>query len=197
MAENIYRFKKNSGSKKCHIIAYSFAGIDARAAISMYGAHKNVWSLTTLSTPHLGCRLIDLLHRYGHDEDMLVKMQTPFTLLGMNLKNVTEYCTKNMEAFNEVVQDHKDVSYYSFGSKKKDEELSDLLREAYEPLTGRELQNETDGIIMPDEAHWGQHLLTFDSDHFEVMGLNGRVNPRHVCNLVFDNLRVCEGTREL
>lgn len=39
-------------NEKVHLVAYSFAGADARAAISMFGAHEFVSSLTTICTPH-------------------------------------------------------------------------------------------------------------------------------------------------
>lgn len=50
----------------CHLGAYSFAGVDARAAISLNGASDYVKSLTTVCTPHLGCQLIDKV--YGESQ---------------------------------------------------------------------------------------------------------------------------------
>ena len=44
---------------KVHLVTYSFGGIDARAAISMFDAHEFVQSLTTICSPHHGLRLID------------------------------------------------------------------------------------------------------------------------------------------
>ena len=41
-----------------HLVTHSFAGVDARAAISMFGADRDVKSLTTIATPHTGLTLI-------------------------------------------------------------------------------------------------------------------------------------------
>ena len=42
------------------------------------------------------------------------------------------------------------------------------------------------------ECRWGKYLLTFDHDHFELVGLNPSVKPKHVANLVTDNLKKSE-----
>ena len=34
--------------------------------------------------------------------------------------------------------------------------------------------------------------MTFEHDHLEIIGFNPRVNPRHVCNVVVDNIRLNE-----
>ena len=47
-------------------------------------------------------------------------------------------------------------------------------------------------MVEVQECRWGTYLVTFDHDHFEVIGLNAAVKPRHVANLVTDNLKKCE-----
>ena len=42
MAKHIERLCNKLGTRKCHLAAHSFTGIDARAAISLYGADKYV-----------------------------------------------------------------------------------------------------------------------------------------------------------
>lgn len=46
------------------------------------------------------------------------------------------------------------------------------------------------------ECRWGEYVLTFDHDHFEVVGLSPNVRPRHVAALITDNLRKCEIDRQ-
>ena len=36
--------------------------------------------------------------------------------VGLSLKNVQEFSGKNMEAFNEIVEDCENVGYYSMGA---------------------------------------------------------------------------------
>ena len=50
----------NFKDQKVHLVAHSFVGIDLRAATGMMGLGSDrVKSVTTLSSPHLGCRLVD------------------------------------------------------------------------------------------------------------------------------------------
>ena len=47
-------------------------------------------------------------------------------------------------------------------------------------------------MVEVNECQWGKYLLTFDHDHFEVIGLNPAVKVKHVANIVTDNLRKVE-----
>ena len=87
-----------------------------------------------------------------------------------------------------ICEDSPDVNYYSFGSKKRELQISELLRPGYELITEHKIQYECDGMVEVGECAWGQYLVTFDNDHFEVVGL-GETDVRHVANLVTDNLR--------
>jgi hypothetical protein len=42
MSKSLNKLLDRVGENDCHLVAHSFAGIDARAAISMYGAHNRV-----------------------------------------------------------------------------------------------------------------------------------------------------------
>jgi hypothetical protein len=93
--------KSYSKNTKLHVVAYSFAGVDARAAISMFGANKNVQSLTTVCSPHHGMKLIDNYHKdEGRYE--LSRLDKPLEILGLSLKNFEEFSSRNMRAFNSI-----------------------------------------------------------------------------------------------
>ena len=72
------------GAKSCHLIATSFAGVDARAAISMLGGSDHIQSLTTVSSPHHGMRLID---RLGEDPEHVwfENLERVFEILGTSI----------------------------------------------------------------------------------------------------------------
>uniref|UniRef100_A0A7S3I180 Uncharacterized protein n=1 Tax=Favella ehrenbergii TaxID=182087 RepID=A0A7S3I180_9SPIT len=91
-----------------------------------------------------------------------------------------------------VAEDSESVSYFSFGTKKRELQISELLRKGFEVITEHKIQYECDGMIETNECRWGTYLLTFDHDHFEVIGLNPSVPPKHVASLVTDNIRKCE-----
>ena len=113
-------------------MTHSFAGIDARAAISLYDAHLDIKSLTTIATPHTGCRLIQNMRDQSLDGNGFEWLERSFGVVGMGIKNIHEFSQRNMDDFNLVAEDHPDVDYFSFGTKKRELLLSELLRRGYE-----------------------------------------------------------------
>lgn len=99
MAKHIKNMLQRTNSERCHLIAYSFAGVDARAAISIYGADEHVRSLSTISSPHLGMKALDYGIGYDH-RGHFNQMSRVFDALGISRKNVVEYSTGNMKVFN-------------------------------------------------------------------------------------------------
>ena len=67
-----------------------------------------------------------------------------------------------------------------------------MLRANFEKITQHRLEVETDGLVRLEDQQWGKYLLTFEHDHLEIIGFNHRVSPRHVTNLVVDNIRLNE-----
>ena len=78
------------GKDRVHLVTHSFAGVDARAAISMYGSHHDVRSLTTIATPHLGSRLVQEMRHRSDDGDMKY-MERALGIVGLGIKNVQEF----------------------------------------------------------------------------------------------------------
>jgi triacylglycerol esterase/lipase EstA (alpha/beta hydrolase family) len=64
LAYNLKELTEKHGLSRAHLVTHSFTGVDARAALSLFGASAHVRSLTTLSSPHLGMRLVDNCQRY-------------------------------------------------------------------------------------------------------------------------------------
>jgi hypothetical protein len=52
-----------------------------------------------------------------------------------------------MRAFNQVCTDVYGVKYSSFGAKRKEAQICELLRANYEIITEHQIENETDGLI--------------------------------------------------
>ena len=76
-------------------------------------------------------------------------------------------------------------------------QLSELLRKGFEIITEHKIQYECDGMFEVNECRHGTYLLTFDHDHFEVVGLNSAVKPTHVAGLLTDNIRKIEIDKNL
>jgi hypothetical protein len=122
-------------------------------------------------------------------------MEHAFDILGMSKKNVEEFASDNMQDFNEVAVDADSVGYYSFGSKKKELEISEVLRPAYKIITDFAIETECDGMVDVHSTKWGTYILTFNQDHFEIAGMQPGTKS-HVVNILTDNLRVDELIQE-
>ena len=57
----IERILEETGAEKVNIVAHSKGGLDARYAITHLGLADRVASLTTINTPHRGCKFADVL----------------------------------------------------------------------------------------------------------------------------------------
>ena len=97
-----------------------------------------------------------------------------------------------MAAFNQVCEDSENVKYYSISSKKEALTMNHMLRDGHDIIVNDTMGVYCDGMVTDKEAKWGEHLLTFQNDHFEVMGFEPGHNPTNVMNVVADNTRLAE-----
>lgn len=56
---------------------------------------------------------------------------------------------------------------------------------------------ENDGVVGHDECQWGEHLVNFEADHTEIVGINPYEQLESVFNLVEDNARQQEAQAQL
>jgi hypothetical protein len=70
--------------------------------------------------------------------------------------------------------------------------MSELLKPGFEIITNHEMLHECDGMNRVSDMKWARYLLTFDHDHFDVVGFNPSMNPLHIAAIVTDNLRLSE-----
>lgn len=63
LKDRVEEVLRETGKKRVNLIGYSTGGIDARYMIWKYGMGGRVASLTTISTPHQGSELADLVYR--------------------------------------------------------------------------------------------------------------------------------------
>ena len=195
LTEKVKKIMDKHPDKKAraHLQAFSFAGIDARCALSLNGLNEYVRSLTTLCSPHHGMTLID--KSVGIEERFYVDIthsHRALEVLGVTLESVKEFGSRNMRAFNKVCEDKEDVMYFSFGAKRKQPQICELLRPNFPIITEHQIEVETDGLIRTPDTRWANYMVTLEHDHFEAGGLNPRVAVNHICNLMTDCGRVSE-----
>ena len=192
LAKNLARALDKMKVHRCHLVSHSFTGVDARAAISMYGAADRVKSLTTLSSPHHGLSLIDMALQSERFNNEAMLIEKAFEMLGLTRRSAEEFTSWNMKDFNTVCDDAPHVDYFSIGAYKDGKLMNPLLKHGHDMVVGKRFDVQTDGLVMDEEARWGKYLLTFNNDHFEMVGFEPEHDPANIYNLVADNARVCE-----
>lgn len=164
-------------------MTHSFCGVDSRAALSLYGAHAYVRSVTTLSSPHQGMWLVDNALR--HPERCPIELaEKAIEAVGLSQRNALEFTSDNLRDFNASVEDAPGVEYFSVGAHKARLQSSDLLRQSHEGVVGPGKTDnpvggiKSDGLVRPEEAVWGRYLLTFpEHDHLDIAGFNADFKP--------------------
>ena len=93
-----------------------------------------------------------------------------FEILGITRRAAEEFTTPNIQAFNEVCPITPGVDYYSIGAWKDGAIMNPLLKMGFDIIIGRKFGDSCDGLVRDSEAHWGKYLLSFNNDHFEMLG---------------------------
>ncbi len=163
--QKILQIVKETGCGKVNIIAHSKGGLDARYAISVLGMEQYVASLTTMSTPHGGCKVVDKACRLPDGLYRFVARQFDKTFRKFGDKNpdfyqaTRQFSTQDSQRFNAVVQDSPLVYYQSYMSVMKKASSDRLLSIPYR-LT-KALEGENDGLVGIESAKWGQFQELF------------------------------------
>jgi len=174
---------------KVNIVAHSLAGIDARAMIGLLGGNNYVNSLTTISSPHRGSVLAD----WFIETQNSAHVDPVCTFLGVWKESFEEFNSKNMKDFNDVVGDSPDVKYFSVAGQKDHLAVSIPLRKTHAHILNRDrVANENDGVVTTRAAKWGEHLITFDADHMQIVGADTTYNWKRAFSLISDNLKASQ-----
>lgn len=164
LKENILKIIEETGCEKVNIIAHSKGGLDSRYAISALGLSKYVASLTTINTPHRGCKYVDfLLDKIPEPVKNFIakKYNSIFIKLGDKnpdfLSGVIDLTASKCKEFNKNVLDAKGVLYQSVTSKMKNVfSASFPLNLGY--LFAKKFDGENDGLVEVSSAKWGEFL---------------------------------------
>lgn len=178
-----------NGAEKVNIIAHSKGGLDSRYAISHLGMDKYVATLTTINTPHYGCKFVDmLLGKIPESIQGFVdrKYNKLFTALGDKdpsfLDGVYDLTYKNCSELNASTPDSRLVSYRSVMSKMNS------IRSAGFPLNIGYLLNKpygkgNDGLVTVESGLYGEN-----SKMIEHKGKRG-ISHGDVIDLFRENIK--------
>jgi triacylglycerol lipase len=159
LQKRIIEILDKTGSEKVNLIAHSKGGIDARYMISRLGMGDKTASLTTLSTPHRGSYIADIVvNKLIKDSKLYsVLMDMYGKIIGDkspdSSKVIEELTTEHMQQFNREVADCPSVYYQSYGAELNKGSNDPLFYFSYKLLYEKEGPN--DGMVSVDSSKWG------------------------------------------
>ncbi len=165
--KKIFQVLSETGCEKVNIIAHSKGGLDARYAISKLEMEPYVASLTTMNTPHRGCRFVDYACRLPDGLYRFVASCFDHTFSMFGDKNpdfytaTRQFSTTESQRFNEDVKDAPQVYYQSYTSRMKHPWSHLLLSIPYCMI--HPLEGENDGLVSVSSAKWGEFKGVFSN----------------------------------
>ncbi|MCL1938267.1 MAG: alpha/beta hydrolase [Candidatus Azobacteroides sp.] len=162
-------------SKKVNIIAHSKGGIDSRYFVWKYNNDDRIASLTTLSTPHRGAEIADLIYKQKivHSDKTKKTLKIFGKLYGdinPDLYNVNyQLTTEKMREFNENIGMDQRVYYQSMYTTMKNS-FDDLMF-YYSHRYIQNISGDNDGIVSEHSAQWGKNIVKIEGgiSHAEII----------------------------
>ena len=163
LAQRIKQIVSETGCEKVNIIAHSKGGLDCRYAVSHCGADAYTASLTTINTPHRGCRFADyLLEKIpeGVKNSIAKSYNAALRKAGDDnpdfLAAVTDLTDKNCSVLNQTTADMPEIYYQSVGSK-----LNKATNGKF-PLNftyhiAKHFNGANDGLVSESSFRWGEN----------------------------------------
>ena len=156
----ILEIVKETGCEKVNIIAHSKGGLDARYMISKLEMRDYVASLTMMSSPHKGCKFVDIACKLP---DKIYKSIATFfdnRYKSIGDKNPDfytasrQFSTYHSKKFNEEVKDVEQVYYQSYATVVKSIFSDYIVSIPY--ILVKLTEGENDGLVSIDSAKWGE-----------------------------------------
>ena len=164
-------------SEKVNIIAHSKGGIDSRYFIWKHNSEDRVASLTTISTPHHGSELADLIYKKPIFHSLIVKKALNifgklYGDVNPNLYNANYQLTSDkMKEFNENISIDDRVYYQSLYTTMRNS-FDDLMF-FYSHWYLKNISGENDGVVTEKSAKWGKNIKKIENgiSHTEIIDL--------------------------
>lgn len=171
--------------QKTHIIAHSMGGLDSRFMLSPANPNRiqlPIRSLTTISTPHRGSSIADLLDSSERSDSFprlpfsskIDPLQEILNRLNISLDGLRDLTTANCQAFNARFVDNPDVRYFSVaGSGRTGPLPTSALLLPLHAFVSDKTGEPNDGLVTTASAQCGQFDPdTWPGDHAEEIGHN-------------------------
>lgn len=196
MENRVNQFKKglerivDKYEQKAHVVGYSFAGVLPRAYISLNSGEYFIDTILTVGTPNTGSRFADLLIQKDPN-DIMFQMEPGIRSAGLHVDWLREeYSSKTMFDFNNTWPASPDVKYFSVGGRRIKVKTAESIRFCHEFIRNNfEEEIGLDGLVCVKEAEYGKHLVNFDADHFELVGMKQNFDASKLFELYSNTLK--------
>ena len=196
LKDTIDKILLETNSDKVNIIAHSKGGIDSRYLIWKYDYGDKVASLTTISTPHHGSEIADLIfsQKIVHTRTTKKALDIFGTLYGdtnPDMYNLNyQLTTEKMTEFNELVTMDQRVYYQSFFSTMRNPCDDFMFFSSFHYL--KKVCGSNDGVVTEASARWSDNFTVFHGiSHGEIIDykmrkISGIDIPQIYLNIVKD-----------
>ncbi len=191
--EIIEKALQETGAEKVNIIAHSKGGLDARYLISGLHMEEKVATLTTVSTPHRGSGIIEILEKLPDSTYRRIAgfVDKSFQKVGdkhpdcyhASKQLSPEFCRR----FNEAYPDSPKVYYQSYASVMKCA-LSDYIMAIPHLLLYWKDRSPNDGLVTVESAKWGEFKKVFRNKHLRGISHVDMIDLRRDDIYIFDVL---------
>jgi triacylglycerol lipase len=202
--ENILSILSKTGAGKINLIAHSKGGLEARYMISSMNMGKHIASLTTISTPHHGSKIIDIV--YGLPvflfRSISFFVDLFFKILGDKHPDFYNACRQisgiYCRGFNEINTDSPDVFYQSYAARMKSA-FSDLFF-FLSFLIVKITSGDNDGLVTVESAKYGEFKGVMEGkglrgiSHADEVDLRRRDNRSF--NIIEQYVKIIDDLRE-
>lgn len=188
LGEQILRALRPGGAfdpgERVHIIAHSMGGLDSRFLLSPDNPENiagRVASLTTVSTPHRGSPIADLLVKLRDplnilDRVVFKELRDDLARAGIEVGGLLNLTTDEARRFNEQFRDDDRTVKFSVAGTGRVVKLPStpfktcrLLRLPHR-LIREFADEENDGLVGLSSATWGDLLERWPADHADEIG---------------------------
>ncbi len=199
LKEQVLEIIEKENCEKVNIIGHSKGGLDARYMISCLGIENKVASLTSIGTPHKGCKFVDRLLGVFPDKFVLAlakKYNSAYLKLGDKTPDfysgIYDLTTSKCAEFNEKVPNKDGVLYQSIASK-----MSSMFSAGFPLNIGYALikhsEGDNDGFVTVESSKHGDFLGCFSTkrkrgvSHGDMIDLmRENINGFDVCEVYID-----------
>jgi triacylglycerol lipase len=169
-------------SQKTHLIGHSMGGLDSRFILSPANPDHlaaRIASLTTISTPHRGSPIADLIAARLDGKRLSLfdwwgekKLRKVITGLGVSLDGLHDLTTSGAANFNQKYPDHPQVRYFSVAGagRANRRPTAKIFYPAYKYIK-RKIGEDNDGLVAVASAQWGEFdARLWPADHADEIG---------------------------